>query len=170
MNTPASPDPIPATRTPRPKLPPRRPGCRFGIEEERAAIEALRSGKLWYVSGTRVKGVEKQIGEMYSIPHVVMCSSGSAAVHTALAVCGEGGFIMTNDPALGRMARLFTDKGYDREAGMDRGGMNVRFLAYNYRMSELSAAVLGVQLTKLPAIQKKRQKYRDHVVRVLPPI
>jgi len=64
-------------------------GERFGVEEEQAAVAALRSQKLWFKWGaTRVKSCESTICAMWGVEHAIACSSGSAAVHTALVMCG----------------------------------------------------------------------------------
>jgi perosamine synthetase len=64
-------------------------GIRFGKAEEEAVLAAIRSQKLWYKQGgTRVLAVEKTIGEMMGVPHAIVCSSGTAAVHTAVIMCG----------------------------------------------------------------------------------
>src|SRR3990167_8745961 len=39
---------------------------------------------LFSPKGTKVKAFEKAFAEMYGVPRAVACSSGSAAVHTAL--------------------------------------------------------------------------------------
>ncbi|MBA3710605.1 MAG: aminotransferase class I/II-fold pyridoxal phosphate-dependent enzyme, partial [Planctomycetes bacterium] len=235
-------------------------GRRFTADDEQAAVAAVRSQHLWYIGGTRVLAAEAAIRRLIGASHAVCCSSGTAAVHTALAACGvepgdevivnpitdwgsiagilalgavpvfcdielatysldpealaraitsrtsailvvhlggyparireiagiarasgvaliedcaqsplasvdgamvgtfgdagafstndskhiscgEGGVVVARDAEVARVARLFTDKGYDRSA--QRGGQAVGFLAFNYRMSELSAAVLG---------------------------
>ena len=258
-------------------------GKRFGKEEEDAVLETLRSQDLFYVTGKRVFETERIICELYGVEHAVLCSSGTAAVHTALAVCGveagdevivnpvsdwgtvlgilalqavpvfcdidestfsldpkavaaaitpktkaiilvhlygyparaeeiaqiarskgikliedcaqtaygfikgqpvgtfgdvnafstndskhissgEGGYVITRDSHLAKMARLFTDKGYQRNPSPPRGKQNVAFVAYNYRMSELNAAVLGVQLKSLPSQIKARQRFHDRLL------
>src|SRR5512144_2678234 len=64
-------------------------GVRFGKAEEEAVLAVIRSQKLWYKQGgTRVPAVESTICRMWGVPHAITCSSGSAAVHTALAMCG----------------------------------------------------------------------------------
>ena len=70
------------------KITPYGTGNRFGKAEEEAALAAIRSQKLWYLGGTRVFETEKIICDMYGVRHAVLCSSGTAAVHAALAVCG----------------------------------------------------------------------------------
>ena len=76
--------------------------------------------------------------------------------------CGEGGFVVTSDPEMARIARLFIDKGY--ESGGSRGRTDVKFLGFNYRMSELAAAVLDVQLNGLEEQLRRRAAYAERLV------
>ncbi len=70
--------------------------------------------------------------------------------------CGEGGAIVTNNKELYTNAVYYSDHGHDH-LGADRGKDKHPFLGYNYRISELHAAV-GVaqfkQLDKFIEIQK----------------
>jgi dTDP-4-amino-4,6-dideoxygalactose transaminase len=59
--------------------------------------------------------------------------------------CGEGGLIVTDDPALARRMRLFVNKAW----GYGDPDPDHYFLALNYRMSELQGAVAVAQLAKL---------------------
>lgn len=71
--------------------------------------------------------------------------------------CGEGGVVITNDETLYTNADHYTDHGHDH-IGNDRGAEEHPFLGYNYRISELHAAVGLGQIRKLDeilAIQKK---------------
>ncbi|HYE05509.1 MAG TPA: DegT/DnrJ/EryC1/StrS family aminotransferase [Planctomycetota bacterium] len=63
---------------------------RFGIEEEAAALAALRSQILWSLAGGRVRALEEDLRALYGVRHAIACSSGTAAVHAALAACGIG--------------------------------------------------------------------------------
>jgi len=266
---------------PKAKTVPYGTGKRFGIEEANAAVAAIQSQKLWYKGGgTRVISCENTICEMWGVEHAIACSSGSAAVHTALIMCGvekddevivnpisdwgsimgiiaigavpvfcdiseqdfsldpnqlskcitektkaivlvhycgypaqveeivaladehgikviedcaqahlsmikdkplgtighvgafstndskhiscgEGGFIITNDSKMADTGRLFIDKCYGTAA---RGKRDVIFLGFNYRLSELSAAVLEVQLGKLPEYINQRDIYAQAVI------
>jgi len=256
-------------------------GIRFGKAEEEAALAAIRSQKLWMKQGgTRVLAVEKTICEMMGAPHAIVCSSGSAAVHMAVIMCGvepgdevilnpvtdwgsicgvlavgavpvfadirpdtlsldpasvakaitrhtraillvhqggypahvkeivalakergvkviedcaqsplalldgrpvgtfgdvgtfstndskhvssgEGGFVVTAEAEMARVGRLFIDKAYERDK--TRGQTDVTFLGFNYRMSELSAAVLDVQLRGLEEQIRRRTEYADRL-------
>ncbi|MHC4541903.1 MAG: DegT/DnrJ/EryC1/StrS family aminotransferase [Planctomycetota bacterium] len=64
---------------------------------------------------------------------------------------GEGGAVVTNDPAIYERAARFHDMGTIRSVFLDRAGPSrvQTFAGENFRMSEFTGAVLGVQLTKL---------------------
>ena len=73
--------------------------------------------------------------------------------------CGEGGVVMTNNKDVYTKADLFTDHGHDH-LGVDRGADLHPYLGYNFRISELHAAVGLAQIQKLPTfleIQRKNQ-------------
>lgn len=71
--------------------------------------------------------------------------------------CGDGGMIITDNAALAHRLRLATDKCYDRDANaLTR---QPTFLANNYRMTELQAAVARAQLRKLGDIVKRRRHW-----------
>ncbi len=70
---------------------------------------------------------------------------------------GEGGAVLTNNEAYYTNADHFSDHGHDH-VGNDRGDETHPFLGYNFRISELHAAVGLAQLRKLDtfvAIQKR---------------
>jgi 8-amino-3,8-dideoxy-alpha-D-manno-octulosonate transaminase len=77
--------------------------------------------------------------------------------------CGEGGVVMTNNQEVYTKADAFTDHGHDH-LGVDRGADLHPMLGYNFRISELHAAVGLAQIRKLDtflAIQKKN----NHILR-----
>lgn len=78
--------------------------------------------------------------------------------------CGEGGAVITNNEKFYKNADHYSDHGHDH-IGNDRGAESHPFLGYNYRISELHAAVGLAQVRRLPeflAIQKKHySKLRD---------
>jgi 8-amino-3,8-dideoxy-alpha-D-manno-octulosonate transaminase len=68
---------------------------------------------------------------------------------------GEGGAVVTSDPLIYERAARFHDMGTVRRLFMDRIGTDSRaqtFAGENFRMSELTGAVLGAQLTKLDSM------------------
>lgn len=71
--------------------------------------------------------------------------------------CGDGGIVVTNDEELAVRLRLATDKCYDRRPGV--AVRNPTFLANNYRITELQAAVALAQLGKLDRIVARRREW-----------
>jgi 8-amino-3,8-dideoxy-alpha-D-manno-octulosonate transaminase len=71
--------------------------------------------------------------------------------------CGEGGGLITNNKDFYTNADHYSDHGHDH-IGNDRGAETHPFLGYNYRISELHAAVGLAQIKRLDdflAIQEK---------------
>lgn len=64
---------------------------------------------------------------------------------------GEGGIITTNDNELAERARLLINHGQSQKYQHD-------ILGYNYRITEMCAAILQVQLKKLDAFNTKRME------------
>ncbi|HJU46081.1 MAG TPA: DegT/DnrJ/EryC1/StrS family aminotransferase [Chitinophagaceae bacterium] len=86
--------------------------------------------------------------------------------------CAEGGAIVTNDVAIYTKCDGFTDHGHDH-LGVDRGADQHPFIGYNYRISELHAAVGLAQLRKLDqflAIQRKTKKIFKETLAAIPGI
>ncbi|MFZ5798606.1 MAG: DegT/DnrJ/EryC1/StrS family aminotransferase [Desulfobulbus sp.] len=66
---------------------------------------------------------------------------------------GEGGMVITNDPALWRTMSEYHDHGHDHAVNPGgRGGEGRRFIGFNYRMMELQGAIGLAQLAKLDGI------------------
>ena len=71
--------------------------------------------------------------------------------------CGEGGAVITNNESYYTNADHYSDHGHDH-VGNDRGAETHPFLGYNFRISELHAAVGLAQVRRLPEfldIQKR---------------
>ncbi len=71
--------------------------------------------------------------------------------------CGEGGALLTNNEQYYKNADHYSDHGHDH-IGSDRGAEGHPFLGYNYRISELNAAVGCAQIDRLDeflSIQKR---------------
>lgn len=72
--------------------------------------------------------------------------------------CGEGGVFLTNNEEHFLNADHYTDHGHDH-IGNDRGAESHPFLGYNYRISELHAAVGLGQIRKLDKILATQRKH-----------
>lgn len=73
-----------------------------------------------------------------------------------ITTAGEGGVFVTNDEARYRLADSFADHGHDH-VGANRGMENHPILGFNYRISELHAAVGLAQMRKLEATRAAKR-------------
>jgi 8-amino-3,8-dideoxy-alpha-D-manno-octulosonate transaminase len=74
-----------------------------------------------------------------------------------IATAGEGGILVTNDEATYKFADSYCDHGHDH-VGNNRGMENHPIIGFNYRISELHAAVGAAQTRKVPAIREANLK------------
>lgn len=73
---------------------------------------------------------------------------------------GDGGMVVTNDDTLAKRARLFSDKAWPRDPD-DPDRRDYLFVAPNYRVTELQAAVALAQLDRLDGICARRTQAGD---------
>ena len=86
--------------------------------------------------------------------------------------CGEGGAVLTNNEAVYIKCDGYTDHGHDHK-GADRGADLHPFVGYNYRISELHAAIGVAQIGKLEnflSIQRKNHSLLKDILSSLPQI
>ncbi|MDC1213948.1 DegT/DnrJ/EryC1/StrS family aminotransferase [Rhodospirillales bacterium] len=79
---------------------------------------------------------------------------------------GEGGMITTNDPELDRRVRLWRHHSMSISDLNRSNSENITFdsfeeTGYNYRMTDIQAAILRQQLLKLPEIIQSRRRLAD---------
>lgn len=72
--------------------------------------------------------------------------------------CGEGGAVLTNDKTVFDNCDGFSDHGHDHKGGADRGADLHPFLGYNYRISELHAAVGLAQIRRIDEFLELQRK------------
>ena len=86
--------------------------------------------------------------------------------------CAEGGVVMTNREDVYIKSDGYTDHGHDHK-GVDRGADLHPFIGYNFRISELHAAVGLAQIRKLDqflAIQRKNHAQLKSILATIPGI
>src|SRR3954452_19531048 len=86
--------------------------------------------------------------------------------------CGEGGAVMTNNEDIYTNCDSYSDHGHDHK-GVDRGADLHPFLGYNFRISELHAAVGLAQIKRLNeflTIQKKNHSILKNILSAIPEI
>lgn len=77
-----------------------------------------------------------------------------------IATAGEGGVFVTNDESCYKFADSFSDHGHDH-VGAARGMEQHPVLGFNYRISELHAAVGAAQTRKVPHIRATNRKFKQ---------
>ncbi|HTX53535.1 MAG TPA: DegT/DnrJ/EryC1/StrS family aminotransferase [Candidatus Baltobacteraceae bacterium] len=60
-------------------------GKRHGVLEKQYLNEVIDSDMLFFYLGTKVRAFERRFAEMYGMRHCIACSSGTSAVHMAVA-------------------------------------------------------------------------------------
>lgn len=86
--------------------------------------------------------------------------------------CAEGGAIVTNDADVYTKCDAYADHGHDH-LGVDRGADLHPYVGYNYRISELHAAVGLAQVRKLDTfleIQRKTKKIFKDALSTIPEV
>jgi len=71
-----------------------------------------------------------------------------------IATAGEGGVFVTNDEAAYKLADSYSDHGHDH-IGNNRGMEQHPIIGFNYRISELHAAVGKVQTARVPEVIRR---------------
>ena len=92
--------------------------------------------------------------------------------YVKIITCGEGGALLTNNEKYYKNADHYSDHGHDH-IGTDRGAETHPFLGYNFRISELHAAVGLAQLRRLKefvAIQKKNYTIIREALSTIPEV
>jgi len=86
--------------------------------------------------------------------------------------CGEGGAVLTNSESVYIKSDGYTDHGHDHK-GADRGADLHPFVGYNYRISELHAAIGLAQIGKLNnflSIQRKNHALLKSILTTTPEV
>lgn len=80
-----------------------------------------------------------------------------------IATAGEGGIFVTNDEQCYKFADSYSDHGHDH-IGTNRGMENHPILGFNYRISELHAAIGVAQTRKVPFIREQNRKHKKFLM------
>lgn len=89
-----------------------------------------------------------------------------------LITCGEGGAVVTNSKKVYERADMYHDHGHDH-SNDDRGAEGHPYPGFNYRISELNAAVGCGQISKLERfvqIQRKNKKVLKDALATIPEV
>ncbi len=83
-----------------------------------------------------------------------------------IATAGEGGIFVTNDEETYKLADAYSDHGHSH-VGNNRGMEPHHVLGFNYRISELHAAVAVAQTRKVPQILKANRRIKYAMMDIL---
>lgn len=78
--------------------------------------------------------------------------------HGKMIACGEGGMILTNNKNYFKYCYEYHDHGHENNPKLPKGKDTRTIFGFNYRMTELQAAVAKVQLLKLRDMLVENQK------------
>ena len=82
--------------------------------------------------------------------------------------CGEGGMVVTNDGKVDKYVREYHDHGHENNPNFPRGKDTKTNYGFNYRMTEMQAAVGKVQLGRLNYIIAENKKRYEALKQTIP--
>ena len=124
-------------------------GRDLGAEELALLAEVIKSGTLTETKGTMVRRLEKGFAEMWGVPHCVAMSSGTASIHTALAVINpEPGdeIITTAITDMGALTPIIYQGAIPVFADVDPDTYNVTAATIEPRITERTRAIIVTHL------------------------
>lgn len=133
-------------------------GRTLGLEEIQLLTEAINSGTLTSTKGTFVKALEKKFAEMFGVKYAYACSSGSAAVHTAVAAIDpEPGdeIITTSVTDMGALAPILYQSAVPVFADIDPVTWNVTAKTIEKCISARTKAIVVTHLFGNPCEMDK---------------
>src|SRR5271168_2133415 len=146
-------------------------GRTLGEEEIAAVTAALRTGTLTSTKGEFVKTLEKQFAELLGVKYAWACSSGSAAVHCALAAINpEPGdeIITTSITDMGALTPILYQGAIPVFADVDPHTYNVTAESIAARISPKTKAIIVTHLFGNPcdmtAIMALANKHKIPVI------
>ncbi len=124
-------------------------GRDFGDEEMALLREVIDSGTLNCTKGTQVKGFERAFAARFGIPHARAVTSGTAAVHTAIAAIDpEPGdeIITTSVTDMGAIAPILYQQAIPIFADVDPVSLNVTPASVAERITPRTRAIIATHL------------------------
>lgn len=124
-------------------------GRTFGTEEIAAITAALKSGTLTSTKGEFTKQFEIQFAKIMHVEHAHACSSGSAALHTAVAAINpEPGeeIITTSITDMGALSAILFQGAIPRFADVDPSTYNVTAESIERCISSRTRAIMVTHL------------------------
>jgi perosamine synthetase len=124
-------------------------GRTLGAEEIALVTAAIQSGTLTSTKGTFVKQLEKKFAEMLGVKYAYACTSGSAAVHTAIAAIDpEPGdeIITTSITDMGALTPILYQGAIPRFVDVDPNTWNVTAETIEKCITDRTKAIIVTHL------------------------
>ncbi|HWT79110.1 MAG TPA: DegT/DnrJ/EryC1/StrS family aminotransferase, partial [Candidatus Methylomirabilis sp.] len=137
-----------AKRTPFPQ------GKRHGELEKGYLSEVIDADMLFYFFGTKVRELEKRFAQMYGMKHCIACSSGTAAVHMAVASLQlpVGSEVITSAITdMGSLTGILYQGLVPVFADVESDTLNLNSVSVRERITERTRAILVVHHSGLAA-------------------
>lgn len=128
-------------------------GRTFGREEEELVLQALRSGCLSRSGGTMVKALEQEFAVQLGVARAVACSSGTAAIHLAVAALDpEPGdeFIVPPITDIGSIVPILWQNCMPVFADVDPGTLTIDPDSVERNLTDRTRAIVAVHLAGQP--------------------
>ncbi|MCC0015020.1 MAG: DegT/DnrJ/EryC1/StrS family aminotransferase [Rhodobiaceae bacterium] len=129
-------------------------GRSLGAEEIALVEKVIRSGTLTSTKGPVVKELEKRFADMIGVRHSYACSSGSAAIHVAVAAIDpEPGdeIVTTSITDMGALTPILYQGAIPVFADVDPATLNVTAASVEAVLSERTRAIIVTHLFGNPA-------------------
>jgi len=128
-------------------------GRTFGGEEQQAVLAALTSGTLTSTRGSFVKQLENRFAESLGVAHAFACTSGTAAIHVAIAALDlEPGdeVITTSITDMGALTPILAQGAIPVFADVDAHSLNITATSIRAACSPRTKAILVTHLFGCP--------------------
>jgi len=126
----------------------------FDKNDELEVLEALRSGRLFFPSGTKVHTFEERFAQLYGVRHAVASTSGTASLHVALgAINPEPGDEVITTPIsdMGTVAPIVQQNCIPVFADVDLDTMNITPETVGPLITDRTRAIIVVHCWGQPA-------------------
>lgn len=153
----------------KPLIPAKFSKMRYGKEEIRLLTEVIKSGNLNRVAGTKAKLLESKFEEYFGVKHAVVSSSGTAAIHIALASIGinPGDEVITTPITdMGTIIPILFQNAIPVFCDVDPRTINVTGDDIERRITKKTKAIIAVhyggcpcEMDKIMKVAKKHNLY-----------
>ena len=138
---------------PKAKTTPMGTGPRFGEEDLKYLKEAIDQNTLFYWYGNQVKQLTARFAELYGSPYCTATSSGTAAIHVALGICGvtAGDEVITSPVTdMGTIIGIVYQNAIPVFADLDPHSYTLDPKSVEAKITDKTKAIIAVHLTGGP--------------------